>query len=79
MALGLVAAGMGVTVVPKSVLGLKRNDVCYKQMDEANLSSPIIMSIRARDTSEDIKSMLDMIYALYRSEGIPHSQESLDN
>lgn len=78
VALGLVAAGMGVTVVPKSVLGLKRGDVCYMEMADANLTSPIIMSIRALDKSEDIKSMLDLIYALYRSEGIPHSQEKLD-
>ena len=78
VALGLVAAGMGVTIVPKSVLGLKRSDVCYMKMDEANLTSPIIFSIRALDKSEDIKSMLDLIYALYRSEGIPHSQEKLD-
>jgi DNA-binding transcriptional LysR family regulator len=79
VALGLVAAGMGVTVVPESVLGLKRNDVCYKQMDETNLTSPIIMSIRARDTSEDVKSMLALIYSLYRSEGIPHTREFLDS
>lgn len=79
VALGLVAAGMGVTIVPKSVLGLRRNDVCYKQMDEVNVTSPIIMSIRAGDTSEDIRSLLDLIYGLYRSEGIPHRQESLDD
>jgi DNA-binding transcriptional LysR family regulator len=78
VALGLVAAGMEVTVVPKSVLGLKRGDVCYREMADANLTSPIIMSIRALDKSEDIKSMLDLIYGLYRSEGIPHSQETLD-
>jgi DNA-binding transcriptional LysR family regulator len=78
VALGLVAAGMGVTVVPKSVLGLRRNDVCYKEMDEPRLSSPIIMSLRALDRSEDIKSMLTLIYGLYHSEGVPHTQESLD-
>jgi hypothetical protein len=48
-------------------------------MDEPRLVSPIIMSIRALDKSEDIKSMLALIYGLYRSEGIPHTQESLDN
>jgi len=79
VALGLVAAGMGVAMVPKSVLGLKRSDVCYKMMDEPRLVSPIIMSIRARDHSEDIRSMLDLIYALYRAEGIPHNRETLDN
>jgi DNA-binding transcriptional LysR family regulator len=79
VALGLVAAGMGVTVVPKSVLGLRRSDVCYKEMDEPRLSSPIIMSLRALDKSEDIKAVLNLIYGLYRSEGIPHTQESLDD
>lgn len=79
VALGLVAAGMGVTVVPKSVLGLRRSDVCYKQMDEPRLSSPIIMSLRALDKSEDIKSMLALVYELYRAEGVPHTQESLDD
>lgn len=75
--MGLVAAGMGVSVVPKSVLGLKRSDVVYKLLDEQNLTSPVIMSIRALDQSEAIKSLLQLIYGLYRSEGIPHVQETL--
>jgi hypothetical protein len=48
-------------------------------MDEANLTSPIIMSIRALDRSDDIRSLLDLIYGLYRSEGVPHTQEALDH
>jgi DNA-binding transcriptional LysR family regulator len=75
--LGLVAAGMGVSVLPKSVLGLKRSDVVYKALDETKLTSPVIMSIRALDHSEAIKSLLQIIYGLYRSEGIPHVQETL--
>ncbi|HCY64518.1 MAG TPA: LysR family transcriptional regulator [Oxalobacteraceae bacterium] len=77
VALGLVAAGMGVTIIPKSVLGLKRSDVCYKSLDDLNLGSPIIMSIRAQDHSEDIQSFLALIYELYRAKGIPHNEESL--
>jgi DNA-binding transcriptional LysR family regulator len=79
VALGLVAAGMGVSVIPKSVLGLKRSDVCYKALDDAGLVVPIIMSIRAQDHSDDIKSLLELIYTLYRSEGIPHARESLED
>lgn len=75
--LGLVAAGVGVSVLPNSVLGLKRSDVVYKMLDDANLTSPVIMSIRALDRSEAIQSLLQLIYGLYRSEGIPHTQESL--
>jgi DNA-binding transcriptional LysR family regulator len=75
--LGLVAAGVGVSVLPKSVLGLKRSDVIYKMLDEPNLTSPVIMSIRALDRSEALKSLLQLIYGLYRAEGIPHVQETL--
>jgi DNA-binding transcriptional LysR family regulator len=71
VALGLVA--------PKSVLGLKRADICYKVLDDPNLFSPIIMSIRAHDHSADIRSFLELVYGLYRSEGIPYNQESLDD
>ena len=68
---------MGVSVLPKSVLGLKRSDVVYKLLDEPNLTSPVIMSIRALDRSAAIVSLLQLIYGLYRSEGIPHIQETL--
>lgn len=78
VAIGLVAAGMGVTIIPKSVLGLKRTDVCYKLLDDPNLVSPIIMSVRAHDHSEDIKSFLALTYEVYRSLGILHQEESLD-
>lgn len=65
------------TIVPKGVLGLKRSDVCYTHMGENNLMSPIIMSMRAQNISEYIKSLLNLIYGLNRSEGVPHRQEFL--
>ncbi|AIO69990.1 LysR family transcriptional regulator [Burkholderia oklahomensis] len=65
IALGLVAAGEGVSVVPRSVHGLKRDDVSYKELDDPNLVSPIIMSTRMLDESEDIRAMLALIYRLY--------------
>jgi DNA-binding transcriptional LysR family regulator len=77
VALGLVAAGAGVSIAPKSVLGLRRSDVCYKLLDDPNLTSPVIMSIRVQDESEDIKSLLQVIYGLYRAEGIPHIKDTL--
>ncbi|GLU33888.1 LysR family transcriptional regulator [Trinickia caryophylli] len=72
IALGLVAAGVGVAIVPKSVHGLKRDDVTYKDLDDPRLVSPIIMSMRMLDESEDIRAMLSLIYALYAEEGIEH-------
>ncbi|HLX00999.1 MAG TPA: LysR family transcriptional regulator [Trinickia sp.] len=68
IALGLVAAGEGISIVPSSVHGLKRDDVSYKELDDPNLVSPIIMSMRMLDESEDVRAMLELIYALYVEE-----------
>lgn len=51
--------------MPHSVYGLKRDDVGYKELDDPNLVSPIIMSTRMLDESEDIRAMLELIYRLY--------------
>ncbi|MDG0024709.1 LysR family transcriptional regulator [Trinickia sp. Y13] len=72
IALGLVAAGEGVSVVPSSVHGLKRDDVGYKELDDPTLVSPLIMSTRLLDESRDIREMLELIYRLYEEEQIPH-------
>jgi LysR family transcriptional regulator, benzoate and cis,cis-muconate-responsive activator of ben and cat genes len=73
IALGLVAAGEGVSVVPSSVYGLKRDDVSYKELDDPTLVSPIIMSMRALDESRDIREMLELIYRLYDEHQIPYA------
>ncbi|WP_321845257.1 LysR family transcriptional regulator [Paraburkholderia bannensis] len=72
VALGLVAAGEGISIVPKSVYGLKRDDVFYKDLDDANLVSPIIMSMRMLDESEDLQRMLQLIYDLYDEQGMDY-------
>ncbi|SAK87859.1 transcriptional regulator CatR [Caballeronia pedi] len=72
IALGLVAAGEGVSIVPSSVNGLKRNDVNYMQLDDPTLVSPVIMSMRMLDESRDVKAMLELTYQLYEEERIPH-------
>lgn len=76
IALGLVAADEGVAIVPKSVAGLKRADVCYMELDDPQLVSPIIMSTRMLDESEDIKVFLDLVYAIYKEENIKHYERS---
>lgn len=76
ISLGLVAAGMGVTIVPKSTLGLRRHGVVFRPFDEERLMSPILMSIRMEENSEYVRSLLYLIYDLYRAEGIPHMEEA---
>ena len=72
IALGLVAAGEGVSVVPRSVAGLQREDVSYMELDDPQLVSPIIFSTRLLDESEDIQAILNLTYRLYEEQKIPH-------
>ncbi len=51
-ALGLVASGGGVCLVPASVRRLGREDVRYIELDEPTISTPIIMSYRRADASK---------------------------
>ncbi|MBU3585900.1 LysR family transcriptional regulator [Polynucleobacter sp. AM-26B4] len=77
IAIGLVAAGEGISVVPRSLQGMKRDDVVYIDLNEKHAVSPIIMSVRAMDKSIEIQDMLSLIYDIYDEEGIPHTKESL--
>ncbi|WP_175857107.1 LysR family transcriptional regulator [Burkholderia anthina] len=78
IALGLVAAGEGVSIVPKSVHGLKRDDISYHDLDDSRLVSPIIMSMRRLDASEDIERMLSLVYTLYDEEGMTYLPPSAE-
>lgn len=77
IAIGLVAAGEGVSIVPVSLQGMKRDDVVYLELNEKHAYSPIIMSTRAMDKSEEIKEMLNLIYSIYDQEGIAFTREEL--
>lgn len=50
-AIGLVAAGLGVTVVPASVQRLQRRDVAHVRIDAEAFVSPVIASYRKDDAS----------------------------
>lgn len=54
-AIGLVAAGIGITLVPDSVRRLRRDDVIYRPVADAGVTSPVIMNIRAEDKSPDLQ------------------------
>lgn len=66
MALGLVAAAAGVSIVPAAAQRLRSYDVTYRHFDDPKLVSPIIMSYRANDRSgriEEIKQLIREMYA----------------
>jgi DNA-binding transcriptional LysR family regulator len=60
-AIGLVAAGIGVTLVPGSVQRLRRDDVVYRPVADAGVTSPIIMNFRADDTSRDLARFFQFV------------------
>lgn len=72
VAIGLVAAGEGVAIVPGSVQGLKREDVCYLPLQDHNMVSPIILSTRLLDESREIKLLIEMIIRIYEEEKIDY-------
>ncbi|MEO7161201.1 MAG: LysR family transcriptional regulator [Polaromonas sp.] len=67
-ALGLVASGMGLCVVPASAQRLRRDEVVYRPLLESSAVSPIIMCTRLHDQSEDIVLLRSLIDEVYRAE-----------
>jgi DNA-binding transcriptional LysR family regulator len=60
-ALGLVASGGGVCIVPASVKRLGRDDVRFIDLDEPKMVSPIIMSHRKNDTSALLLHLVKLV------------------
>ncbi|ANF57825.1 LysR substrate-binding domain-containing protein [Halotalea alkalilenta] len=64
-AIGLVACEMGITLVPRTVRRLVREDVVYEGISTAGLSSPLIMCLRHDDKHDPVMaSVLEHVYAL---------------
>lgn len=60
-ALGLVAAGLGITLVPASVQSQHRVDIVYAPLPEKTAVSPIIFSRRAGDNSPQVRQCLSLV------------------
>lgn len=60
-AIGLVAAGIGITLVPASVQRLHRSDIGYTPLSDSTATSPIVLSYRAGDMSPVLKQCLNLL------------------
>ncbi|MUG32863.1 LysR family transcriptional regulator [Psychrobacter sanguinis] len=58
VALGLVAAGEGLTLVPNTVAHIRKDEICYIELDDYHVTSPIIISSRYHEKSEVLKTLL---------------------
>lgn len=73
-AIGLVGAGIGVTLVPASVQLLHRDDIGFTPVLEDNAISPIILSRRVGDVSPGLNHCLQMIDELLPREKLETSR-----
>jgi DNA-binding transcriptional LysR family regulator len=60
-AIGLVVAGIGYALVPRSVQGLHREGVVYLPLSDAIARSPVIMNFRADDGSELVAQLRQLV------------------
>jgi len=77
IAVGLVAAGQGVAIVPDSVQGMRRDDVVFLPLTDRHAVSPSMFSVRKLDRSEELQNMLAVIYQVYDAAGIGYHRETL--
>lgn len=59
-ALGLVAAHAGISVVPHAIQRLRRDDVVFRPILEADAISPIILSWRRADKTSGVRLLRDV-------------------
>lgn len=76
LALGLVAAGEGVCIVPESAHSIQLAHLNYIPILDESAVSPVFLTMRNMDESEDIMSLFDCIYQVYDLEAIKYDRNS---
>lgn len=77
VALGLVAAGEGIAIVPETVSHVRSSDIAYMPFSDEDISSPIIMNIRNFDKSELLSTLLEVTYENYDKFGFSYKKQDL--
>lgn len=74
LALGLAAAGEGICIVPESAQMMHFRHLSYLPLLEDAAVSPIFLTMRDMDESEDIRALLDCVYQVYDLEAIRYDR-----
>jgi DNA-binding transcriptional LysR family regulator len=72
LALGLVAAGEGICIIPASADTIRFPHLLYIPILDSGAVTPIFITARAMDNSADLQSLFDSIYQVYDLEGIAY-------
>jgi DNA-binding transcriptional LysR family regulator len=74
--LSLVAAGMGVSIVPACVSNIPRKDVVYRRLTGVRARTELLAAYRAEDTSPVLRSFLRLMWQMLRSDRA-HAKERI--
>ncbi|RKG31175.1 LysR family transcriptional regulator [Acinetobacter tianfuensis] len=77
LALGRVACGVGICVVPQSAAALQLANVHYLPILDCAAVSPIYLNVRQNEDCEHINSLFDCIYQVYDLEAIAYERAVL--
>ena len=72
VALGLVAAGEGITLVPDSLKMLRGQQIRYQSLLHEDATSPIYLNTLAQMTHPAFGQLLETIYQVYENKGITY-------
>ncbi|EPF75659.1 LysR family transcriptional regulator [Acinetobacter rudis] len=74
LAVGMVAAGEGICIVPDSAKTIQLPHLHYLPLLDDRAVSPIFMVTRNMDDTEHIRAIFDCVYQVYDLEGIPYQR-----
>lgn len=76
IALGLVAGGMGVTLVPESLKSVRAEQIHYHHLHHENATSPIYMNVLNQSAHPSVSSLLEATYRVYDAHKLHYHQSS---
>lgn len=75
VALGLVAAGEGITLVPASLQTVRTEQISYQRLVHENVTSPVYLHTLKDFVHPKIPDLLTAIYHVYEQRGITYRQQ----
>jgi len=75
VALGLVAAGEGVTLVPASLQVMRTKQISYQRLIHENVTSPIYLHTLKDFIHPKVNDLLTAIYEIYEQRGITYRRQ----
>ncbi len=72
-ALGMVAAGVGITLVPASVQKLQREDVAYRRIADRGVTSPVTLYSRLGPSSDLQESFVRLVHSITSPASLPRA------